>query len=297
MRQESDAARFDAALGRAGIPHFRRPADTWSDTPAGRALLLWLRLEEEGFRRDDVLDVLELSNVSSPDPHAPHFRGLARQCGVLRGLEAWDAAVARLAAASSEQEDDEDSRSRFASRMPGGPAAAKRLAERWAALRDSASGWPAGPLTFAGWASEVQRRVERLFAPDDVPAPAAAALRRSRGARGGRRRGLPRSRFRGLPFGPRLAGGRARPPRARRRRHPDRHGSARARFRSRHRDGPGREELSRARAPRSAAVRRRARRTWPRRPAGRSRRARSTGRPKKGCSSPSPRTLRESASC
>ena len=123
-----------------------------------------------------MLDVLELSNVSSPDPHAPHFRGLARQCGVLRGLEAWDAAVARLAAASSEQEDDEDSRSRFASRMPGGPAAAKRLAERWAALRDSASDWPAGPLTFAGWASEVQRRVERLFAPDDVPAPAAAAL-------------------------------------------------------------------------------------------------------------------------
>ncbi|HEV2063972.1 MAG TPA: PD-(D/E)XK nuclease family protein, partial [Thermoanaerobaculia bacterium] len=102
--------------------------------------------------------------------------GLARQCGVLRGLEAWDAAVARLAAASSEAEDDEDSRSRFASRMPGGPAAARRLAERWAALRDSASGWPAGPLAFADWASEVQRRIERLFAPDDVPEPAAAAL-------------------------------------------------------------------------------------------------------------------------
>lgn len=176
VRQESDAARFDAALGRAGIPRFRRPADTWSDTPAGRALALWLRLEEEGFRRDDVLDVLELSSVSSPDPHAPHFRGLARQCGVLRGLDAWDAAVKRLAAASSEPEDDEDSRSRFASRMPGGPEAARRLAERWAALRDSASGWPAGPLSFADWASEAQRRIERLFAPDDVPEPAVAAL-------------------------------------------------------------------------------------------------------------------------
>jgi ATP-dependent helicase/DNAse subunit B len=176
VRQESDAARFDAALGRAGIPRFRRPADTWSDTPAGRALVLWLRLEEEGFRRDDVLDVLELSAESSPDPNAPYFRGLARQCGVLRGLAAWDAAVARLAAASAEPEMDEDSRTRFALRLPGGPAAARRLAERWAALRDSAAGWPAGPLAFAGWASEARRRIERLFAPDGVPEPAAAAL-------------------------------------------------------------------------------------------------------------------------
>jgi hypothetical protein len=176
VRQESDARRFDAALGRAGIPCFRRPADTWSDTPAGRALALWLRLEEEGFRRDDVLDVLELSTVSTPDPHAPHFRGLARQCGVLRGLDAWDAAVARLAQASSEPEVDEDSRTRFASRLPGGPEAARRLAKRWAALRDSASGWPAGPLAFADWASEARRRIERLFEPHDVPEPAAAAL-------------------------------------------------------------------------------------------------------------------------
>lgn len=176
VRQESDAARFDAALHRAGIPCFRRPADTWSDTPAGRALVLWLRLEEEGFRRDDVLDVLELSAVSHPDPHAPHFRGLARQCGVLRGLEAWDTAVARLAAASAEPETDEDSRTRFALRLPGGSAAARRLAERWAALRESAAGWPAGPLALAGWASEARRRMERLFAPEDVPEPAAAAL-------------------------------------------------------------------------------------------------------------------------
>jgi ATP-dependent helicase/DNAse subunit B len=175
VRQESDAARFEAALGRAGIPRFKRPADTWSDTPVGRALVLWLRLEEEGFRRDDVLDVLELAAASSPDPHAPHFRGLARQCGVLRGLDAWDAAVERLAAASTATEGDEGSRSRFASRLPGGPEAARRLAERWAALRDSASGWPAGPLTFADWASETRRRIERLFEGSDVPEPAAAA--------------------------------------------------------------------------------------------------------------------------
>ena len=175
VRQEADAARFEAALGRAGIPNFRRPADTWSDTPAGRALVLWLRLEEEGFRRDDVLDVLELSTVESPDPHAPHFRGLARQCGVLRGLDAWDAAVARLAASGSEPEADEDSRSRFASRMPGGAEAARRLADRWTALRDSASGWPAGPLTFADWALEARRRLERLFAPGEPPEAAAAA--------------------------------------------------------------------------------------------------------------------------
>jgi len=82
----------------------------------------------------------------------------------------------RLAAASSEPEDDEDSRSRFASRVPGGLEAARRLAQRWAALRDSASGWPAGPLPFSGWASEARRRVERLFEPHDVPEPAAAAL-------------------------------------------------------------------------------------------------------------------------
>lgn len=176
VRQQADAARFEAALSRAGIPCFRRPPDTWSDTPEGRALVLWLRLEDEGFRRDDVLDVLELSTVSSPDPYAPHFRGLARQCGVLRGLEAWDAAVKRLAAASSELDDDEDSRSRFASRMPGGAQAARRLAERWAALRDSASGWPAGPLAFSDWAAESRRRMERLFEPDEVPEPAAAAL-------------------------------------------------------------------------------------------------------------------------
>jgi inactivated superfamily I helicase len=177
VRQEADAARFDVALGRAGIPRFRRPADTWADTPAGRALALWLRLEEEGFRRDDVLDVLELSTVASPDPHAPHFRGLARQCGVVRGLDAWNAAVARLAAAAdSSEEPDEDSRSRFASRLPGGPEAARRLALRFEALRDSASGWPAGPLALADWSTEAQRRIERLFAPDDVPEPAAAAL-------------------------------------------------------------------------------------------------------------------------
>lgn len=176
VRQEAEIARFQAALGRAGIPYFRRPADSWADTPAGRALALWLRLEEEGFRRDDALDVLELSAVSTPDPYAPHFRGLARQYGVVRGLDAWNAAMARLAAADPSEVADEDSRSRLASRLPGGPEAARRLAQRFEALRDSASGWPAGPLAFADWAQEAGRRIERLFAPDDVPEPAAAAL-------------------------------------------------------------------------------------------------------------------------
>jgi inactivated superfamily I helicase len=174
LRQESEAARFAAALGRAGIPCFRRPADTWADTPAGRALALWLRLEEEGFRRDDVLDVLELADAARPDPHAPHFRGLARQSGVVRGLDAWNAAIARLAAADPSEATDEESRSRLASRLPGGPEAAGRLAQRWEALRDSASGWPTGPMAFADWAAEARCRIERLFAPDEVPEAAAA---------------------------------------------------------------------------------------------------------------------------
>jgi ATP-dependent helicase/DNAse subunit B len=176
LRQESEAARFAAALDRAGIPCFRRPADTWADTPAGRALALWLRLEEEGFRRDDVLDVLELADAARPDPHAPHFRGLVRHSGVVRGLAEWSAAVARLAAASPDGATDDEGLSRLATRLPGGPEAARRLAERWEALRDSASGWPAGPVGWADWAAEVGSRLERLFAPGPLPDPAAAAL-------------------------------------------------------------------------------------------------------------------------
>jgi len=175
VRQERDAARFVAALGRAGIPFFRRPADTWADTPVGRALVLWLRLEEEDFRRDDVLDVLELSNAGISDPHAAHFRGLARQAGLVRGAAAWDAAVARLAGAAADDDSDDEGRNRLATQLPGGPEAVRRLAERWRALRDSASGWPEEPKTWQEWAREARRRLERLFEGTALPEAAEAA--------------------------------------------------------------------------------------------------------------------------
>ncbi|MGH9398915.1 MAG: PD-(D/E)XK nuclease family protein [Thermoanaerobaculia bacterium] len=176
VRQEADAARLDAALNRAGLPRFRRPAETWADTPGGRALSLWLRLEEEGFRRDEVLDVLELSAVGHPDPRAPHFRGLVRQSGVVRGFEEWSAAVARLAQVDAAGGSEDELRLRRVSRLPGSPEAARQLALRWAALRDSASGWPTGPLTFSGWAAQARRRLARLFEPEEVPEAAEAAL-------------------------------------------------------------------------------------------------------------------------
>jgi hypothetical protein len=175
VRQERDAARFAAALGRAGIPFFRRPADSWADTPVGRALSLWLRLEEEGFRRDEVLDVLELSDAGRSESQTAHFRGLARQAGLVRGAAEWDAAVERLARAAADGDSDDEGRSRLATRLPGGPEAVKRLAERWQALRDSASGWPEEPATWQEWAGEARRRLERLFDGADLPEAAEAA--------------------------------------------------------------------------------------------------------------------------
>lgn len=176
LRQAADGPRFAAALGRAGIPCFRRPAETWAETPAGRALALWLRLEEEGFRRDDVLDVLELVRADQPDPLASHFRGLVRQAGVVRGAASWDAAVLRLRKAAADGAPDEEKRGRLATRLPGGPEAANRLADRWHALRESSVGWPEGPLLLSAWADEARRRLTTLFAPDEIPEPAAAAL-------------------------------------------------------------------------------------------------------------------------
>jgi ATP-dependent helicase/DNAse subunit B len=176
LRQEGDGPRFEAALARAGIPCFRRPAETWAQTPVGRALALWLRLEEEGFRRDDVLDVLELARPEGPDPQASHFRGLARQAGVVRGAAAWDAAVKRVLAAASEGSPEDETRGHLATRLPGGPEAARCLGARWSALKDSAEGWPEGPLPFSAWADEARRRLRLLFSPEELPEPAGAAL-------------------------------------------------------------------------------------------------------------------------
>ena len=176
LRQESEAERFEAQLLRAGIPCFRRPAPSWGQSPMGRALALWLRLEGEGFRRDDVLEVLELLDATRPDPHAAQYRALVRQAGVVRGRESWDAAVARLAAARPAGEVDATEEAISPARRPEGAAAARELDRRWKALRDSAAGWPEEPLDWAGWAVEARRRLALLLAPGEIPPEAGAAL-------------------------------------------------------------------------------------------------------------------------
>ncbi len=160
-QEESDAPRFLAELGRAGIPAFRLAGETGAESPPGRAIRTWLRVGEEGFRREDVLDVLELVETARGGSDAALFRLLASQAGIVRGIDDWDGGTERLTRARPEDEgaDDSDRQAGGLARTEPGRVAAARLARAWAGLRDSAT----------GWSEELRRRIERLFEPAGAP--------------------------------------------------------------------------------------------------------------------------------
>lgn len=166
-QEESDGPRFLAELARAGIPAFRLAGETGAESPSGRAIRSWLRVGEDGFRREDVLDVLELVETARGGSDAALFRLLASQAGIVRGIDDWDRGTERLTRARPEDEgaDDSDQRAGSLARTEQGRAAAARLAQAWAGVRDSATGWSEELLSWATWGEELRRRIERLFGP------------------------------------------------------------------------------------------------------------------------------------
>lgn len=170
-QEESDGPRFLAELARAGIPAFRLTGETGAESPAGRAIRSWLRVEQDGFRREDVLDVLELVETARGGSDAALFRLLASQAGIVRGIDDWDRGTERLTRARPEDEgaDASDRRTESLARTEQGRAAAARLAQAWAGVRDSTTGWSEELLSWATWGEDLRRRIERLFAPAGAP--------------------------------------------------------------------------------------------------------------------------------
>jgi len=170
-QEESDGPRFLAELGRAGIPAFRLAGEAGSESPAGRAVRAWLRVEQDGFRREDVLDVLELLETVRGGSDAALFRLLASQAGIVRGVDDWNRGTERLTHARPEEEgaEDADRRSGSLARTEEGRLAAVRLASAWAAVRDSATAWSEELLPWAAWGEELRRRIDRLFGPAGAP--------------------------------------------------------------------------------------------------------------------------------
>lgn len=169
-QEEADGPRILAELARAGIPAFRLVGEANSESPAGRAIRYWLQLEEEGFRREDVLDVLELVETVRGGSNSALFRKLASQAGIVRGIEDWDRGTERLTRARPEDDEEEaEKRSGSAARTASGREAAEKLARAWSALRESATGWSDEPLSWARWAEELRGRIARLFSPQEPP--------------------------------------------------------------------------------------------------------------------------------
>lgn len=170
-QEESDGPRFLAELARAGIPAFRLAGETGSESAAGRAIRAWLRVEPDGFRREDVLDVLELVETARGGSDAALFRLLASQAGIVRGVDDWNRGTERLTRARPEEEgaEDADRRSGSLARTEAGRLAAARLAEAWAAVRDSGTAWSDELLPWAAWGEELRRRIDRLFGPAGAP--------------------------------------------------------------------------------------------------------------------------------
>ncbi|HZI67494.1 MAG TPA: hypothetical protein VFF17_13090, partial [Thermoanaerobaculia bacterium] len=170
-QEESDGPRFLAELARAGIPAFRLAGETGSESAAGRAVRSWLSVEPDGFRREDVLDVLELVETARGGSDAALFRLLASQAGIVRGADDWNRGTERLTHARPEEEgaDDADRRSGSLARTEQGRLASMRLAESWAAVRDSATAWSDELLPWAAWGEELRRRIARLFGPAEAP--------------------------------------------------------------------------------------------------------------------------------
>ena len=175
-QEESDAARILSELARAGIPAFRVSGDPGSDSPEGRAVRLWLQVEEDGFRREDVLDVLELVETAAGGSNSALFRLLASQAGIVRGIDDWERGIEKLLRARPEDDEDETEKSSgSAARTSSGREAAGKLASAWTALRDSATGWSDQPLPWARWAEELRSRIATLFTPREPPDSVAAA--------------------------------------------------------------------------------------------------------------------------
>jgi PD-(D/E)XK nuclease superfamily len=175
-QEESDAPRILAELARAGIPAFRLAGEPDSESPEGRAIRYWLQVEENGFRREDVLEVLELVETAQGGSNSALFRLLASQAGIVRGVEDWELGIAKLLRARPEDDEEEtEKRSGSAARTGPGREAAEKLAGTWTALRESATGWSDQPLSWARWAEDLRGRMARLFAPYEPPESIATA--------------------------------------------------------------------------------------------------------------------------
>jgi RecB family exonuclease len=147
-RDVGPAARaLSAGLGRLGIPNFVLRADPAADAPLHEALILWWRLEEEGFRREDVLTCLELLAAEAGEAaDASTWRKAALRAGIVRGANHWN-------------------------RLPDGG-----LRNLWLALHASAAGWPAEARSLAAWSKELDSRLTRLFSDRRLPLPVSAAI-------------------------------------------------------------------------------------------------------------------------
>lgn len=144
-------------LHAAGIDHSAPSPGRLAQSMAGRTLLALLRWQQDGARRDALMRVLRAAPVLDADGHrarAGRWDRIAREAGVVAGLDQWRT---RLAAAAAERE-------REIRQHSGDPAADERLAElaslrsfveHVAGLTDATglSGWRAlGP-----WAAGVLR--------------------------------------------------------------------------------------------------------------------------------------------
>jgi PD-(D/E)XK nuclease superfamily len=180
LRDEAaDGPRILSELARAGVPAFRRTGPSLLERPVGRALAIWLRLEEEGFRRDDVLELLELFEAAGGERTHPFFRPLARDADIVRGIADWDAATKRLrtAAASADgNEGDPEKHAPSLCRRAEARPAVELLDDRWKAVRDSASNWGEQTRRCRDWSGEFARRLAPFFGGGHLPEELAAAI-------------------------------------------------------------------------------------------------------------------------
>ena len=147
-------------LTRLGIPNFEYRAESAASSTLGRAIRLWWELEERNFSREDVLAVFDLLGASGARDPSISARSLARRAGVVRGAREWTEKLARFAAAA---ESGAEGR------------AAGIFGDDCGRLISSASDWPLSALDWSAWAAEIARRLELLFAPEDVPSPLVSA--------------------------------------------------------------------------------------------------------------------------
>jgi hypothetical protein len=147
-------------LTRLGIPNFEYRAESAASSTLGRAVRLWWELEERDFSREDVLAVFDLLGASGVRDPSISGRSLARRAGIVRGAREWTEKLASFAAAP---ESGAEGR------------AARVFGDDCGRLITSASDWPISALGWSAWAAEIARRLELLFAPEDVPSPLASA--------------------------------------------------------------------------------------------------------------------------